>query len=753
MRFKKFIKNLILPILSVFLLFGITSCDNNIIDTFDDLNKPNIRIGTHETLLDYDKLQIDYPNAKVYPYTNAILGYNDVIGGKLDAFVHSKVEMQVAINSGLNGAKILEKSYNEYTVAIGISRKAHIPNIKDKVNEFIDEIKSNGTFDDMFNRWIVKKDDTMIDVPKAENPSLTIKVATAGTLMPYSYYSGNKLVGFDIELANRFAYFLNANIEFKVIDFGGIIAAASTGDVDCIFSDLYQTEENSQAIDFSKELYKEEIGVLVRDTATKKYYKSLSELAYARISVQTGTIFDDHVLEALPNATIVYDQSTANQIATLESGKVDAVAADEPTAINMMHQNPKLALIPEVLKPADYAYAFPKSDKGKHIRDQFNVFLAKCYEDGTIDNLKKKWLEDFYVSDIEYVDYNSLINVNGVINVCVLESPPLGFTYTNSIQGYDVELLALFAKEYGYRLEMSSLQPDALVAGVISGKYDCGIGGITVTEEREQSMLFSDCVYDGGSVLLVLKDTETEQSNFFVSIGESFEKTFIREERWKLFIEGIITTLTITVLSIIFGTLLGFGAFLTCRKGNKIANLIARFLIWLVQGMPVVLLLMILYYIVFGNVSISGTIVSIIGFTLIFGAGVFNMVKLGVGTIDKGQFEAASALGFSESRTFFTIILPQALPNIIPIYKGEITSLIKATAIVGYVAVQDLTKVGDIIRSRTFEAFFPLIAIAIIYFLLAALLNFIVKKIEIRVDPKTRSIKKVLKGVKRNDRT
>ena len=175
-----------------------------------------------------------------------------------------------------------------------------------------------------------------------------------------------------------------------------------------------------------------------------------------------------------------------------------------------------------------------------------------------------------------------------------------------------------------------------------------------------------------------------------------------------------------------------------------------KFLIWLIHGMPVVVLLMILYYIVFGSVAISGTVVSVIAFTLIFGSGVFGMLTTGVGAIDKGQTEAAYALGFTDRRTFYRIILPQALPHFMPQYKGQITSLIKATAVVGYVAVQDLTKMGDIVRSSTYEAFFPLISVAVIYFILAAILTFIVNRIEIHVDPRRRSSENILKGVKKS---
>lgn len=231
-------------------------------------------------------------------------------------------------------------------------------------------------------------------------------------------------------------------------------------------------------------------------------------------------------------------------------------------------------------------------------------------------------------------------------------------------------------------------------------------------------------------------------------MADSFERTFLRENRWKLFLSGVGTTLLITVLSVLFGTALGFCVFMLCRNGNPVANTVTRFCVWLIQGMPVVVLLMILFYIIFGQVAVSGTAVSVIGFTLIFGAAVCSMLKAGVGAVDGGQKEAAYALGYTDRRAFFRIVLPQALPHFLPAYKGEITALIKATAVVGYVAVQDLTKIGDIVRSRTYEAFFPLIAVAVIYFVLAAILTLAVNKIAVRIDPRRRPKSVILKGVK-----
>ena len=113
--------------------------------------------------------------------------------------------------------------------------------------------------------------------------------------------------------------------------------------------------------------------------------------------------------------------------------------------------------------------------------------------------------------------------------------------------------------------------------------------------------------------------------------------------------------------------------------------------------------------------------------------------------------KAAYALGHTNRHTFFKIILPQAIPHVMPAYQGEIVGLIKATAIVGYVAVMDLTKIGDIVRSRTYDAFFPLIAVTVIYFVLEGLMNVLIGRLQVLFDPKRRSRAQILKGVKTDD--
>ncbi|MBQ7915501.1 MAG: ABC transporter permease subunit, partial [Firmicutes bacterium] len=181
----------------------------------------------------------------------------------------------------------------------------------------------------------------------------------------------------------------------------------------------------------------------------------------------------------------------------------------------------------------------------------------------------------------------------------------------------------------------------------------------------------------------------------------------------------------------------------------KLTLVIARVYARIIAGTPTLVVLMILFYVIFGKSDLSGLIVAIVGFALTFASFVFSHLALCVEGVDRGQTEAAYALGYTRNQGFFKIILPQSMKAFMPTYTGDVIGLIKATSVVGYIAVNDLTKMGDIIRSNTYEALFPLIAVAVIYFMItwgaAALLGVAQRK----MDSQRRKEKNILKGVKR----
>lgn len=717
------------------------------VTSLDQLDQPDIQIGVATDTTEYAIVEKEFPKAKVVYFKDLIFAFQSVAQGKIDAFVGNKLNMELAIENGLEGVRLMDESIGEgNTGAVAISPLTQIPDLKGKINEFLRQITDDGTLANIRERWLIKHDMVMPDIPEPADPKSHLVVGTTGVSEPFTCYVNGELAGYDIELAKRFAAWLGASLEFKIYDYEGIVAAAQGGSVDCIFANLYITPEREEAIEFSDPTYVVEVGVMVQDTGSenqeKPQYSSLEDFSDKHIGVCTGTIQGAAVEKELPDAEVSYYNTHADLLAALRQNKIDAFADSDLVIRYTMIENSDLTYLDEYLtEPVEVGAIFSKNEKGDQLRSQFNDFLKKIREDGTIQKLDDIWYgTDDSLKKVK--EPETLSAENGILRLATdTGNPPVSYRGENQVIGLDIDIATKFCEEYGYGLEIVDMSFPVIVNAVETGKCDFGIGGIGITKERAESVNFSDTIYEGNSVIAYLKDDSGSSGGFLESLKESFNKTFIRENRWQLFLEGIVTTLLITIISIFLGTLSGFGVFLLCRRGNRVANAVTRFCIWLIEGMPVVVLLMILYYIVFSESKIPGVAVSVIAFTLIFAAAVVNILKGGVAAVGTGQMEAAYSLGYTDGKAFFKIILPQALPHAMPAYKGQIKALIKATAVVGYVAVQDLTKMGDIVRSRTYEAFFPLIAVAVFYFILAAFLIWIVNKIEIRTIPGRRANK------------
>ena len=478
-------------------------------------------------------------------------------------------------------------------------------------------------------------------------------------------------------------------------------------------------------------------------------FTTIEDLNGHDIGVQTAVLYEELIMDRVPNTTFQYYTMPNDMILALTSGKVDAYLIEEVSFGVQKKNHPELTVIEE---PAGYINAtciIGENEKQDRLLSELNQFIADSWENGLLDELYDYWIADFDpVNDT--CDVGNFTGENGVITVAVEGGyEPFSFISNGHISGFDVDFICRFARAYGYTPEFFEVPFEAIAPGVESGKYDIGMN-IVVSAERNETGTLSDVYYTTPIRLVILGDEESDLT-FFQQLEQSFEKTFFRENRWKLFVGGAGITLLITVTSIIVGTLLGFVVYMLCRKGSVIINKITNFFLWLIHGMPTVLLLMILYYIVFGSSSLSGTWVSVVGFSLMFACSMIDMLRVGCNAIGKGQFEASRALGYSENQSFFKIILPQAAQHFLPIYRNEVVTLIKETSVVGYIAVLDLTKISDLVRSRTYEAFFPLILTAIMYFVLTAILTRIVRLVEDGIDPKRRKKEKILKGIQEEE--
>ena len=218
----------------------------------------------------------------------------------------------------------------------------------------------------------------------------------------------------------------------------------------------------------------------------------------------------------------------------------------------------------------------------------------------------------------------------------------------------------------------------------------------------------------------------------------SFYQNFIEDDRWKYIIDGLFNTLRITFFAVLIGIFLGFLIAVvrsTYDKTHKLGvlNALCKVYLTVIRGTPVLVQLLIIYFVVFGSVKIDKTLVAVIAFGINSGAYVAEIFRSGIMSIDNGQFEAGRSLGFYYPQTMFYIVMPQAFKNVLPALGNEFIGLLKETSVAGYIAIQDLTKGADIIRSRTYSAFMPLIAAALIYLVLVMVFTFFVQKLERRL--------------------
>lgn len=673
--------------------------------------------------------------------------------GKADAYLDDEPIARYLSNA-YPDQKVIEQFSDEEYAFVFRNNDEKSAMICQQMNAFLKRIGDNGTLEEIDAKWFGTDENVkFVDMKglTAENGVLTFGTST-DIGAPFAYIKDNQFAGYDVDIAVRFCREYGYGIEITNSSFDGMLASVSAGKCDFCAACIAVTQERKESMLFSDPDY---VGgaVLVAKVGNgaQNVITSTDQLAGTKLGAQTGVAYDRVAAERLPACEFVYLNSASDLAVALEKDKIQSYLIDEPIARIMFQEHPSQRIL-TILQEESYAWPLPKGNPGSEkLCAEFNEFFAKCRQDGTFDEVDEIW----FGTDTERqkIDYSDLEDKNGTISMAIstLVGAPFCYMKDNEFAGYDLDFAVRFCREYGYGLKITDYDLPGLFSCLASGKCDFGACCIAVTEERKETMLFAEPNYKGGIAVVVRDGTavsEEEKKGFFASIGDSFNKTFIREDRYKLFLGGIGTTLLVVLLSLVFGTAIGFAVYLLYYRSGKAFRGIVNILIRITENTPVVVILMILYYIIFGRVDISGVIVSVVGFTLIFAGSVIGVIKVGVGAVDPGQREAALALGYTENETFMKVILPQAAIHFLPGYKSAIVQLIKGTAIVGYIAVQDLTKVSDIVRSRTYEAFFPLIVTAILYFLMAVISSALVKRLEIRIDPESRKSIRLLKGVK-----
>lgn len=459
---------------------------------------------------------------------------------------------------------------------------------------------------------------------------------------------------------------------------------------------------------------------------------SINDLGHKKVGVQIGNTADIYASDfGGDTAKIDVERYTklADAVQALMQGKIDAVMSDDQPAKAFVLQNPSLRILEEVFVEEMYAGVVAKGNEA--LLDSVNQALAQMKKDGVYDSLFNT-----YINRTGNYHYTKKVTEGPKLVLSTnAQFPPYEYYENAKVVGFDIETVNYIADYLGRTVEVQDIEFDAIINAVASGKADVGFAGFTVTEERKKSINFTT-PYTLSKIVVIVRGDEAVESQ--ESFGDHLYKNFVKDSRWKFIVEGLRNTLIISFFAALLGIMIGF-VIAQIRTNNefnghwKMLNWFAKAYLAVIRGTPMMIQLLIIYYIVFSSVNVNKILVAIVAFGVNSGAYVSEIIRSGIKGVDPGQIEAGRSLGLKFRTVLYHIVYPQAFKNSLPALTNEFISLIKETSICGYIGLTDLTRGGDIIRSMTYEAMLPLLAVAAIYFILVAGLSACVAKLEKRL--------------------
>ena len=745
----------------VWLVTAITGCSKNgrLIKSFADARyaKIGVMIGSTGEAVAIAK----FPEASIKSFDDIMDAVAAIKSGQLDAVITSSPSALQITKKNPEFMCLPEALDREDT---SIAVKKGDDKLLEEVNKIIGELKANGMLADMNRRWF-KKDLTPYDekeiVLHQDGPVL--KIGVTATREPFIFIDKNgRVTGFDGELARIIGARLHRPVEFYNMKFISLIPSLNSRKVDLVISVISATKERKKSVNFSQPYFLNAQVMLVKKpgeatTALSPYNNvggkkdqhkifSAADLKEKRIGVLLGSVHDSYAIKTYPKATILQYRTLSDIVLAVKTGKIDAAIYTYDGLLDLFRTNDDLGMLEPPLFSVPVGNGF--NIHNDTLREKFNLFIKDIKKSGVYDDMVSRWMTkgNTVMPPIKNTKTNGLLTVG----ISSDKGLPFAILKDSKLIGFDVELSERFAAYLGKDLKFSDMQFGSLIAAALTNKIDM-INTLMITEERKKQISFSDKYYDLRANVCALKknlatsgsapgehDSKVAAPTFYTGILNSFQSNIIQENRWKLILDGLRVTVIISSLSTLFGTALGALVCFMRMSSHRVFKIASSIYISVLRGTPVLVFLMLIFYVVFASVNIDPVLVAVIAFGMNFAAYAAEVFRTGIESIDRGQTEAGISLGFSKVKTFLFIVLPQTVRRILPVYKGEIISLVKMTSIVGYIAVEDLTKASDIIRSRTFDAFFPLIMVAILYFILSWILIFTLDYAERAMNPKIR---------------
>lgn len=451
---------------------------------------------------------------------------------------------------------------------------------------------------------------------------------------------------------------------------------------------------------------------------------SEADLSGLTLSTSAGNYYDNKY-SGREDITMFRVSAEADGIQAVRQGLADVHVTDEVAFTPQMKRQLGIKMAFTGEEAFDVAFAVGKGNDA--LREEMDRFLAASKADGSLDAILAHWLED--APEPPFPQAQTTSSQGTLRCVTAMNMAPICYVGEGGAwMGMDADILQRFAAWSGRTFQMQFQELGSAILALNTGQCDVVNACLYVTEERKKSVDFTQTYYKCRAGYFVVDKDSSARMGF----AERLKMNLVTEGRWKLIADGLLETIVITVFSILLGTLLGAGICAMLRSRRKWVRRTAELYGAFIQGIPTLVLLLFMFYVVLSGSGMGGTFVAIITFALCFAWSSGSLFHTAISSVPKGQTEAGLSLGFTPLRTFTGIVFPQAVQKALPHYIGDCVALLKSTSIVGYIAIVDLTRGSDLIRSRTFDALIPLLVITVIYFLLAwiirLLLNLFLKK-------------------------
>ena len=461
-----------------------------------------------------------------------------------------------------------------------------------------------------------------------------------------------------------------------------------------------------------------------QDKVSSSELHSEADLSGHTVSTTAGNYYDNKY-SSRDDITMFRVNTEADGIQAVRQGLADVHVTDEVTFTPELRRQLGIRLAFKGEEAFDVAFAVRKGDD--QLREQMDRFIDQLKADGTLDAILSHWLEDTPApGPVKGGEPGAPTPLRCLTGVSM--APICYIGEGGEWMGMDADILKRFAAWSGRTFDMKYQDLGSAMIALSTGQCDVVCACLYITDERKKSVDFTQPYYLCRAGYFVVDEESTSQAGF----GERLKMNLLTESRWKLITDGLWETVKITVFAILLGTLLGAGVCVMLRSRRKWMNRSVELYGAFIQGIPTLVLLLVMFYVILASAGLSGTVVAIITFALCFAWSSGSIFSSAISSVPKGQTEAGLSLGLTPFKTFIGIVFPQAIQKALPLYTGECVALLKSTSIVGYIAIMDLTRASDLIRSRTFDAMIPLLVITIAYFVLAwlirLLLNLFLKK-------------------------